>query len=234
LNFSIINITLSIDKQAYYALLVLAFVLSVLQPNRSDSAIKALSLLLLLSIIAQWIADVVKAYGIPNYVVFHIYSLFEYPLYCLYFYRILTYKSDLKSKYSRKIQSVILVSIAFYILVYFYYYGYIADIFLKQSFGFISALNGLFVTALSVFFYFHTINKRNIPNILKYPHFYIVSANLIFFCTQIPLISLDQFLLESNDVWRFHFHNIYKLTNFALYTLYCIGLSINLWKQRKY
>lgn len=219
-------------KKAYYLLLFLTFGLSLMAVNRKDPAIRALSTLLGIAIITQIIHQVLKYNEPEQYIVFHIYSLFEYPLYLIYYFRVMKIDEHPSDPSNKTFKKMLIMSFVIYVLFFIIYYTLIVNI-EKKSFGYVSALNGFFVTSLSLYYYYDTIKKGKVTNILFHPHFYIVSANFIFFSLQIPILSLDQFFLDVHSQWRETFINIYRTLNFVLYGLYCIGLCINLWEKKK-
>jgi hypothetical protein len=214
---------MSIIKKVYYLVLILSFILSLLKPNREDKALRLLSLIILIGLCTQIIEDYLRSIGQSHIITFHLYNLVEYPLYCLFYYLVIPEK---------KVFNFIVGSVSMYILIFIYYYTFVRNIW-SDTFGFISAIEGFFMTILSLYFYYFLIKKPNFIHLFSYPPFYIISANLIFFSLLIPSMSLDPVFIQHYPLLRQSILNIGRVTNILMYSLYCTAFICYLWKPGK-
>ena len=214
---------MSLIKIIYYNVLILSFILSLLKTNREDKSLKLLSAIIFIGLITQLFEDYLSHRSQSHIIAFHLYNLVEYPLYGAFYYLVIP---------ERRVYRFVIASIVIYSLVFIYYYTFVHNIWV-DTFGFISAMEGLFMTLLSLYFYYFLMKKPSFIHLFSYPHFYIISANLIFFSLLIPSMSLDPLFFNKYPILRQSMLNISRVSNILMYSLYCIAFICHLWKPKK-
>ena len=207
----------------YYTFLITSFLLSLFPANRKNKTLFIFPVLLFLGILAQLLQEILIRAKIPFMFIFHIYNFLEYPLYVVYFYFLFN---------SGKIKRMLLLS-AFVYLVSFVLYFTLVKSFRAESFGAITAIEALFMTSFSLYFYYSLLQSDKYYHLLSYPHFYINTANLIFFSLSIFAMGFDALLRKTNPDLADSVLSINRVSNILMYMLYCIAFALNIWTPGK-
>jgi hypothetical protein len=207
----------------YYFFLTTAFLLSLASVNRRDSKLRLFIPILGLALLTQIIYLIINSLGQPAMFIFHIYGFLEYPLYALYFYRLFR---------QVMVRKLLIASVVFFAIFYTTYYGMLKS-FWHESFGLDAGITAILMSAFSIYFYVDLIKSNRYYHLPTYPHFYLNSANLIFFSLSLFANCFDARLREADVVLANSVLLINKWSNILMYLLYCAGLALPVWKRKK-
>lgn len=212
-----------IIKIVYYFFLIASFFLALITRNRNSRLLVIFPYLLACGILTQVLEDILEKGGMFHTFIFHTYNFLEYPMYCIYFIGVIS---------SKNCKRAIWVSMVMYVLFFIWYFNIVKS-FWAESFGLLSSVEALFMTLFSLYFFYELLKSNKYINLSTYPHFYINTANLIFFSLSMLGMSFDAFLKNSNPEIAKNVLYINMVSNILMYILYCIGFTLNIWNQKK-
>ncbi len=208
---------------SYYILLISSFLLSLFRVNSKDKVLFIFPYILFLGIITQLLQEFLSRAKIPFMFIFHIYNFIEYPLYAIYFYYLFN---------SAKMKRMLIISVFIYLISFILYFAFMKS-FTAESFGLVSAIEALFMTSFSLYFYYDLMQSNKYYNLSTYPHFYINTGNLIFFSLSIFAMGFHAIIKNADPALADKVLNINRVSNIIMYALYCIAFSINIWTPKK-
>lgn len=208
-------------KKIYYIFLILSFVLSLFRQNRRDKILWIFPIILGLGILTQVVEDLFHFYNTKHVFIFHIYNILEYGIYAFYFYLLFE---------ARRTRIFIMASVVLYMLFCIIYFSFYKN-FWDDSFGLGTSVEAIFMIVFSLSFFYKLMVDDKYIDLLNYPHFYIQTANLMFFSISFISMSLDGYLKDSHpDLSEFAL-NINRYANLLMYFLYCVGFLCQIRKK---
>ena len=187
----------------------------------SFSYLKLFPPFLLLTLISESFGSYLGTKGIPNVLLYNLFSTFEFCFYLLIISLII---------YDKKWKWFIRISIAIYTLVA------LANIlFIQKSNTFHTmtyAIGCLLIVFFCIYYFFELFRVPQSEKLLKNPAFWICSGLLFFYCCGFPLYGLINSWSNISKIVLNNFDTIVSILNFFLYSLFMIALLC--FRTRKY
>lgn len=155
---------------------------------------------------------------IPTSPLFHTYTVLEFCVLAL-LYRQLFHKEHIK----KSINIIILLFFAFKILDIIFFTS------IRESDTLAMTLESVVMITFGILYFDQVLKEMVIPNLEKYPVFWINSGILIYFSGSLFLFLFSDFIFSfSNQISYWSFWPIHSLLTITKYTLFSIGL----WLQK--
>jgi hypothetical protein len=180
--------------------------------ERIRGAYTFISAIVVFTVIMETVTYIFKLMGTNNMPLFHLYTYGEATFIALYYYRLYS---------QRKIRRVYLV-----MLVVFLVFSLVALIAQRNLYEFNSlqrSVECVWMIILALIFYSDLFNKSNVPNLLKYPHYWLVSGLLLYFAGTFFLNIVGQIAIMSNE-FGYNAYDIHSVLNIFLNIIYTIVL----------
>ncbi len=210
---------MSILVYVYYVLMVVCFAFSLF--NLEYKLVKLLSGLLLISITAEIIVEIIGKKTHSYYVVYHLFIPVEYALITLL----------LRQKIiNRTIRLIMLVTILSFFPVSLYISLFVQDV---NDFPSITAnIEGSLVIAWCLLTLFSIEPVDRLP-IFRIPIFWLTLAFLTYFVGTISINSIYNYLLANkSDVAKNLYTILNSISNYLLYIFLIIGIKCHKWEAK--
>ena len=187
--------------------------------RRRDSYVKILIIGLLISAFTDYINLLFfRRNHLPTAILFHIYTVLEFCVLAL-LYKQLFHKERIK----KSINIIILLFFVFKILDITFFTS------IQESDTLAMTLESVVMITFGILYFDQVLREMVIPNLEKYPVFWINSGILIYFSGSLFLFLFSDFIFSfSNQISYWIFWSIHSLLTITKYTLFSIGL----WLQK--
>jgi len=192
-------------KYIYYVLLVLALLTLVIRWKRVDGRLLLFIPVLSLAILTELIGEMPGVYY-----VYHLYQAIEFMLLTAYYYLILD---------GSRFRQWVWVALAAYLVYFTAFFIRYPDHFTHYDpVDFVA--EGVFITAFSLFYLVELYRREEQVGLSSHPHFWIASANLVFYSGTAFFMGIAYTLWKKNVPLYNQLGLIVKILNLTLYTVY--------------
>ena len=180
--------------------------------NKLSHSLKIICGFILLTLILEIIAERLNAYGINNYVIFHLFT-FGGSIFLMLYYRSL-------------IQNKVFRNLVLIILIAFLLFSIISDIFwvsLNAHPSMVRYTECIIQMVLCLFFFVDLFQKSDVKNLIYYPHYWMVSGFLLYFSGTF-FMNLTGDIAVMTKQMGFNGYFIHSILNIFLNIIYTIVL----------
>jgi hypothetical protein len=180
--------------------------------SRIRGAYTFIGAIVIFTMVMETVTYMFKLMGTNNMPLFHLYTYGEAIFIALYYYRIYS---------QRKIRQVYLV-----MLTAFLTFSVVALIVQQNLYDFNSlqrSVECIWMIILALIFYSDLFNESNVPNLLKYPHYWLVSGLLLYFAGTFFLNIVGQIAVTTHRL-GYEAYDIHSVLNIFLNIIYTIVL----------
>lgn len=199
-------------KNIYYSLILLGFSLLLIRWKKLDRRVWVFSIILPCAFLTEKIGDIFHGTDISKYV-FHIYQVVEMLLLSFYYYTLFHKKRN---------QWVVVIGAALFCIYFLYFYVFNSANFFTDKRNDMT-VEGFLLTIFSVLFFLEIYQQDSPVILLRYTHFWIVLANLLFFSGSLFFSGYLYYLLSNKSKDYVQLSYIMVALNYILYIFYAIA-----------
>lgn len=195
------------------ATIFLPITISVVKFKILENELKTLSIFLYIAAVFEIIFITLANYSINNLPFFHLWTIIEFFLLGLIFYRVFTHHLSKKA--------IIVTIIAFVA------FAVINALFIQTIYEFNTiarAVESFLLILLALLFFYKVFQESTVMRLEKYPMFWINSGILVYFCGSFFLFIFSNYILEQSRNELYAYWGIHSALNIVLNLFFAMGL----------